>query len=77
MLHSQPVVTRGPLLLELTLEDGGDIAEPEGADRRTADRVRSRAKHSVDHRVNFIAVIALRIRFINLIPATTFVTHLY
>ena len=61
MLHGQPVVAGGPLLLELSREHGGDVPETEGAHRGPADRVRSRAENSVDHCVNFIAVITLMI----------------
>ena len=77
MLHGQPVVAGGSLLLELTLEHDGDVPETEGADGGPADGVRGRAKYSVDNRINFIAVITLQIRIINLILVTTSATNLY
>ena len=60
VLHRQPVVARGLLLLELPLEGGGEVSESEGADRGAGDGVGRGPEHGVHHTVHLVPVAPLQ-----------------
>ena len=58
-LHCQPVLTGGPLLLELAIKHAGHVPQPEGTHSRAADGVGRSSEDSVQNTLWSIAVATL------------------
>ena len=58
-LHCQPVVTGGPLLLELSIKHAGHVPQSEGTDSRAADWVGRSSEDSVQNRLWSITIATL------------------